>query len=170
MQPQQIRDQVEAGGPTAAEINTMCASGLLRIQDILRPATTNNGANNATPFINHHNNPMLNGVHHPHHLANLHSHHLQQHHHFAHHPQHQLTSHLAPFGGGSLVGMKNSPISPPIGPDQSPPATPPMHSPDSYKASKGSSLRDEKGSPDSGKGELIVFFFMNLFKFPLVFP
>ncbi|OXA56053.1 homeobox protein vab-7 [Folsomia candida] len=151
MQPQQIRDQVEAGGPTAAEINTMCASGLLRIQDILRPATTNNGANNATPFINHHNNPMLNGVHHPHHLANLHSHHLQQHHHFAHHPQHQLTSHLAPFGGGSLVGMKNSPISPPIGPDQSPPATPPMHSPDSYKASKGSSLRDEKGSPDSGK-------------------
>lgn len=127
MQPQQHRDQMHDGGEL--NVNTMCANGLLRIQDILRP-------NGPSGHLGHPG--MMNPPHH-----SLHPHH---HHHLAHHLQHN--GGVPNFGG---LNMKGSPISPPIGPDQSPPATPPMHSPDSYKGSKN---RDDsfKGSPDSGKG------------------
>lgn len=118
MQP--TRQQILGGGasdPTSEiNVNAMCANGLLRIQDILRPrdammaAAAAAGHQAAAESLGLHQHPGL----HPHHLSQLH---------------HGLTS----FGG---LNVKASSISPPIGPDQSPPATPPMlHSPDSLKGS-----------------------------------
>lgn len=119
MQP--TRQQILGGGasdPTSdINVNAMCANGLLRIQDILRPrdammaAAAAAGHQAAAESLGLHQHPGL----HPHHLSQLH---------------HGLTS----FGG---LNVKASSISPPIGPDQSPPATPPMmlHSPDSLKGS-----------------------------------
>lgn len=109
-------------------MNAMCANGLLRIQDILRPREM-----------------MGSPLHHP-----------QQHHHNHHqfhNNQHGMHHHgLHPgFLNFSAINMKTSlpsgsPISPPIGSDQSPPATPPMmnsmHSPDSLKSS-GKSDKEE---------------------------
>lgn len=120
MQPS--RQQILGGGasdPTSElNVNAMCANGLLRIQDILRPRDAMMAAAAAAAAAGHQAADTLALHQHP----GLHSHHLSQLHHG-----------LTTFGG-----LKGSSISPPIGPDQSPPATPPMtllHSPDSLKGS-----------------------------------
>lgn len=155
MQP--TRQQILGGGASdpTSELNVnaaMCANGLLRIQDILRPRDAMMAAAESAAAASL-------GLHHSQHHHGLHPHHLSQLH-------HGLTS----FGG---LNMKAGSISPPIGADQSPPATPPLtslHSPDSLKGSpdrlhqhhgsnaKGGRDKDDLNSPSkkfSDKGMIL---------------
>jgi hypothetical protein len=178
MGPLNTRESGEssASANATAELSAaMCANGLLRIQDILRPRgvggsgpdsllnnnnSSNNPMNHLSQLHHHFNNQHHHGHHHQHPLANHH-----QHNHLHHQQNHQFQQ----FQGGMMFpmmlgGLKTSPISPPIGADQSPPATPPLslHSPDILHHSSGnkesnskSKDREDKNQGDSDcKGEI----------------
>jgi len=144
-----------AGDSPGAPINmnlassmSMCANGLLRISDILRPRDM--------------------GIHPPHHHQYPHPHHLSPYG-PPMHPHHQIHHHPGGFGP---INMKASSLSPPEGHEQSPPNSPPlsnhsMHSPDSVdmkirgRKMSESCERDEmsgggKHSSDKGKCKFYI--------------
>lgn len=111
-------------------VNTMCANGLLRIQDILRPRD------------------MISGG--PGHLGHPGLHHHNHHHH------HQLSHHPG-LPNFAAINMKSSPISPPQSPPATPPMHSPDSMKGSHGNSRSSRERNESKESSDEKGNLKIF-------------